>query len=56
MFEGLVSTVLNSYLGLYVNDLDADQLRLAVWSGTEGLLFGFFQRAASSLNRRLPPR
>ncbi|EDQ93002.1 uncharacterized protein MONBRDRAFT_30927 [Monosiga brevicollis MX1] len=33
MFEGFVSSILNSYLGRYVNNLDPDQLRLAVWNG-----------------------
>lgn len=33
MLESFVSTILNRYLGQYVNNLDPDQLRLAVWSG-----------------------
>jgi hypothetical protein len=34
MLESFVSTILNRYLGQYVNNLDPDQLRLAVWQGT----------------------
>lgn len=33
MLESFVSSLLNRYLGHYVNNLDADQLRLAVWQG-----------------------
>jgi hypothetical protein len=33
MFESLVLGILNRYLGAYVEGINADQLRLAVWQG-----------------------
>jgi hypothetical protein len=33
MFEGLVVTILNRYLGAYVTGLNRDTLRLGVWQG-----------------------
>ena len=34
VLEGVVSTLLNSYLGAFIEGLDASQLRLNVWSGS----------------------
>ena len=33
MFETLVANVLNRYLGKYVDGVNRDQLRVAVWQG-----------------------
>jgi len=34
MFEGLISSVLNRVLGGFIQDLDANQLNISLWSGT----------------------
>lgn len=39
MLEGLVAWVLNNYLGKYVENLNTDQLSIALLSGNLSLLF-----------------
>ena len=34
VFEGLLVSVLNRFLGPYVKNLDASQLKVGIWSGT----------------------
>ena len=33
VFESLVVSVLNHFLGPYIKNLDASQLKLGIWSG-----------------------
>ena len=33
MLEGLISSVLNRFLGTFIENLDADQLNISLWSG-----------------------
>ena len=33
MLEGLVATLLNRFLGMYVKNFDAKQLQVGIWSG-----------------------
>lgn len=33
VFESLVADLLNKYLGQYVKDLDASQLKIGIWGG-----------------------
>ena len=33
VFESIVKELLNRYLGAYVENLDANQLNLGIWSG-----------------------
>ena len=33
MLEGLVSTLLNRFLGMYVQNFDPKQLNVGIWSG-----------------------
>lgn len=47
MFESLVANVLNRYLGKYVEGLNQDQLRVAVWRG-ELFFFRLLGTAADS--------
>lgn len=34
MLEGLISSVLNRFLGTFIEDLDSDQLNISLWSGS----------------------
>lgn len=42
MLEGLVAWVLNNYLGKYVENLNTDQLSIALLSGIERHLLKLF--------------
>jgi hypothetical protein len=52
MFEGVVATILNRYLGKYIQDLDTENLNVGIFSGevqltelrlkSEALVSGFF--------------
>jgi hypothetical protein len=33
MFEGVVATILNRYLGKYIQDLDTENLNVGIFSG-----------------------
>ena len=33
VFEGVLATVINRFLGAYVKNLDASQLNVGIWSG-----------------------
>lgn len=33
MFEGVVATILNRYLGKYIRDLDTENLNVGIFSG-----------------------
>ena len=37
MLEGLVATLLNRFLGMYVKNFDANQLRVGIWNGEVSL-------------------
>lgn len=38
VFESLVVDLLNKYLGQYVKNLDASQLKIGIWGGMKKLL------------------
>lgn len=41
VFEGILVEILNTFLGDYIENLDKEQLSLAVWSGKPWLPSGY---------------
>jgi len=41
VFESLVADLLNKYLGQYVKNLDASQLKIGIWGGISYLVVSF---------------
>lgn len=46
VFESIVKELLNRYLGEYVENLDANQLNVGIWSGT------YMARLFPAINKR----
>lgn len=44
VFESVVKEILNRYLGAYVENLDANQLNVGIWSGEDFCLHVLYIR------------
>ena len=49
VFESLVADLLNKYLGQYVKDLDASQLKIGIWGGRKNYSLIFMRLFESQM-------
>lgn len=54
MFEGLVASILNKWLGKYVEDLDTEQFNIGIFSG-EVKLYNLKLKPEALVSRFLKP-